>query len=434
MVMLPFLCAAQTSIVNLVSDNNIEYYTNVQSRTFKEGKPVFIVLNIQTSNPNLSIIAKREVEELKKNFGSIKPEVLLVEQYTMFNFENKAKTKMKFNKVNEDYQMVLFWDGKNKSVPIQHNKIVKSSEAFSSKLGKEQESAYVQEYQDIKKEFANHFKEEINSKSQEISNLVTKEFIKNLLLKDDQFSALFPMDFNGLKKLTLTSNIPGYKNPYAELWLDSNGLPNKLLIHTNDKNPYKSEFYFCYDKGLLKEIEMKTDESADKFRKIKEYKYKGDKMYTVDKSSVTEYYAKDNFLCSKTSFFNDDLFTEHVSELKLEGSVLKYQDFNQKNSYFLKLNSKTDFFPATGQLRNVKIKLDRIDANTIELLDERLFAREMGRVLYKTNRDKNLESITFHDLKTQKDLSLFFAYEKWDQSQLKKRLKPTSKFNTPSSK
>lgn len=354
---------------------------------FKKGTPVFVVVNVQHSIPNDSLLAIRELRELQKNFEYLGADFLTVHKNAVLNFENRDNYEIRLDEYNSQYQSVIFWNGKSDSDVYLFESIIQSSEAYSPQLNVDKTSSYVDEFLRKKEELLKFKNETINQNSVAAS----QKYISNLFLgevyylKNDEH--FFPADFKGVKKLTVKSNYTGFTNPVNEAEFDQNGNPTKLILQSDDSDRKKINIQFSYLNGALKKIiSTYSDEDGENIHK-REFYYQDATMYkSMDDNAFSKYFINENgFLLSHSYYFYEYKFLNIEDELTFKGKTLSYKDYGNLNNREYTLNSPTDFFPVKVNLRNEYFyEIKRITKNEF-LIDSddsktRIFLNEKGKI------------------------------------------------------
>lgn len=321
---------------------------------FKKGTPIFVVVNVQHSIPNDSLLAIRELRELQKNFEYLGADFLTVHQNAVLKFENRDNYEVRLDDYNTQYQSVIFWDGKTNSDVYQLESIIKSSEAYSPQLGVEKTSSYVDDFFRKKEELSKYKNETINQKSAAVS----KKYISNLFLAEVYYlkneEHFFPTDFKGVKKLTVKSNYKKFKNPVNEADFDPNGNPSQLILQSDDSDGKKIKIQFSYLSNAVKKIvSTYADEEGESINEGEFYYQDGNMFEVHSEESFTKRYLNENgFLLNHGYYFDEYRYFILEDHLTFKGKTLSYRDYGNLNNREYTLNSLQNFFPVKIAVRN----------------------------------------------------------------------------------
>ncbi|SMC32758.1 hypothetical protein [Moheibacter sediminis] len=321
---------------------------------FKKGEPVFVIVNVQHSIPNDSLLAVRELHELKKNFAHLKANFFIVHKNAVLDFQNDSQQEYRLDDYNTQYQSVIFWDGKANSDVYQFESIIQSSEAYSPQLGIDKTSSYVAEFNQKKKELSKYKNETVNQNSAATS----KKYISNLFLAEVYYlkneEHFFTADFKGVKKLTVKSNYKKFKNPVNEAEFDLNGNPTKLILQSDDIDGKKIHLEFSYLSGALKKLVSTYAGEDGKSRNQGEFYYQDGNMYDVhSEESLTKYHLNENgFLLNHGYYFDESRYFILEDHLTFKGKILSYRDYGNLNNRDYTINSLQNFFPVKIAVRN----------------------------------------------------------------------------------
>mgnify|MGYP007112213025 CR=1 FL=1 len=341
---------------------------------FEKGKPVFIVVNIQHSIPNDSLLAVREVKELEKNFRQLNAKFVIIHKNAVLNFKNRNEDEYRFDDYNTQYQSVIFWDGKTDSDVYQLETIIQSSEAYSPQLGTNKNSSYVDEFLD-KKEKLNDFRtDQITPKSVEVS----KKYISNMFLAEVYYlkneENFFPIDFKGVKKLTVKSNYKKFKNPVNEAVFDQKGNPVHLVLQSDDSDGKKIDIVFAYENEVLKFMNSSFKDSEGEYVDTEEFFYQDGNLYepiSYEGSFSRHYINENGFLLSHSYLFDDYRFFIMEDELTFKGKTLSYRDFGNLNNFEYTLNNLENFFPIKAKYRDGETyEIKKISSKEFQMKDE----------------------------------------------------------------
>lgn len=321
---------------------------------FKKGTPIFVVVNVQHSIPNDSLLAIRELRELQKNFEYLGADFLTVHKNAVLKFENHDNYEVRLDDYNTQYQSVIFWDGKTNSDVYQLESIIKSSEAYSPQLGVEKTSSYVNDFFQKKEELSKYKNETINQKSAAVS----KKYISNLFLAEVYYlkneEHFFPTDFKGVKKLTVKSNYKKFKNPVNEADFDPNGNPSQLILQSDDSDGKKIKIQFSYLSNAVKKIvSTYADEEGESINEGEFYYQDGNMFEVHSEESFTKRYLNENgFLLNHGYYFDEYRYFILEDHLTFKGKILSYRDYGNLNNREYTLNSLQNFFPVKIAVRN----------------------------------------------------------------------------------
>lgn len=382
--------------------------------SFKKGTPIFIIVNVEHSNPNDSLLAIRELRELQKNFEYLKADFLPLHRNAVLTFENRNNFELRLDDYNTQYKSVIFWDGKTDSDIYQVEPIFKSSEAYSEQLGMNKTSSYVDEFFKKKEELSQFKNEAINQQSAAVS----KKYISNLFLSEVYFlkneEHFFQLDFKGVKKLTVNSNVKKFKNPFHEADFDTNGNPIKMILHSDDIDGKKMNLSFTYLSESLKKIVSTYADDHSDYRNEQKFLYQSGNLYEVfyDDSSFTKHYLNENgFLLNHSYYFDESRYFIIEDELTQKGKTLSYRDYGNLNNREYTLNSLTDYFPVKVNVRNEFFyEIKRISKNEFQIKSDdsstRIYLDEKGKISKVI-----LENIELDGESKPKDLIFEYVYE-----------------------
>lgn len=322
---------------------------------FKKGRPVFVVINVQHSIPNDSLLAVRELNELKKNFAHLKANFFIVHNNSMLNFQNDSRQEYRLDDYNSQYQSVIFWDGKSSSDIYQFESIIQSSEAYSPQLDVHKTSSYVTEFNRKKEELSKYKNEIINQNSA----VVSKKYISNMFLAEVYYlkneEHFFTADFKGVKKLSVKSNYKQFKNPVNEAEFDTNGNPVKLILQSDDSDGKKINIQFSYLSGALKKMVSSFSDEEGDYKNEEELYYQDGNLYEPfsDDGSYSKHFLNENgFLLSHSYFFDEYRYFTMEDELTFKGKTLSYRDYGNLNNRDYTINSLQNFFPVKIAVRD----------------------------------------------------------------------------------
>ena len=208
-------------------NNNVVFYETINKKeqtdkltnkgyTYKAGRPVFIVLNIQASIPNDDFLAKREQEELKNNFNI---HVDCITQTTEIKFLNRFKTVLKYS-YEDSPQKVIYWSGKFEEKPIIYEHILQSSAYFSDILNLDVRSSYIEEFNQKLASFTTDFIDTPTENSLPVSNRFVQNVITQILYHLQEESIFFNLNFKNVKRVTYKTNFDIDNDRLKEILFD----------------------------------------------------------------------------------------------------------------------------------------------------------------------------------------------------------------------
>lgn len=386
---------------------------DLQKYNFEKGKPVFIVVNIQHSNPNDSLLAVRELKELQKNFKEMNAKFVGIHNNSVVKFENKAKEEYRFDNYNEQYQSVVFWDGKAGSDVYEFKSIIQASEAYSPQLNLNKTSSYADEFFKKKEELWKFKNETINQNSKAVSQkYISNLFLSNVYnLKNDEH--FFSADFKGVKRLTVKSNYKKFKNPVNEAEFDKDGNPTKLILQSDDSDGKKINIEFSYLSGALKKMVSKFSDEDGMYSSTDEYFYQDGTMFeNSDEDSFNKYHINENgFLLSHSYYFDENRFFNIEDELSFKGKMLSYRDYGNLNNLDYTINSLQDYFPVKVKLReDLFYEIKKISQNEFSITSDysttKVLLNEKGKISKVIMENLELEGES-----KAKDLIFEYFYE-----------------------
>lgn len=377
---------------------------------FKKGKPVFVVVNVQHSRPNDSLLAVREMKELQKNFKHLKADFFIVHDNSVLKFENHDQYEIRFDDYNSQYQSVIFWDGKTDSDIFQMQGMVKSSEGYSEILGVNKTSSYIEEFNRKKAELSKFKNEIVNQKSAAVS----QKYISHLFLSEVYYlkneENFFPVNFKGVKKLTVKSNYKQFKNPVNEAEFDTNGNPTKLILQSDDSDGKKIKIQFSYLSGALKKmVSSFSDEDGD-YKNEEEFYYQDGNLYETfsDNGSFSKHYIDENgFLLSHSYFYDEYRYFIMEDDLSFNGKTLSYRDYGNLNDRDYTINSLENFFPVKVKIRGDNYDdIVKISSNEYKNSEARILIDNSGRIIKVI-----MENLEMEDEPKPMDLIFEYFYE-----------------------
>lgn len=377
---------------------------------FKKGKPVFVVVNVQHSTPNDSLLAVRELNELKKNFAHLKADFSIIHNNAVLNFQNDSQQEYRLDDYNTQYQSVIFWDGKSNSEVCQFESIIKSSEAYSPQLNVDKISSYVDEFFRKKEELSKYKNETINHNSRTIS----QKYISHLFLSEvyhlKNEENFFPTNFKGVKKLSVKTNYKKIKNPVNEAEFDPNGNPTKLILQSDDSDGKKVNIQFSYLSDALKKVVSTYIGENGEGRNQGEFYYQDGNIFDAhSEESFTKYYLNENgFLLKHSYYFDEYRYFIIEDELTFKGKTLSYSDYGDLNNREYLLNSLKDYFPVKINVRNEHFyEIQKKSASEFLITSEesytRVFFNEKGLISKVIMENLELEGES-------KPMDLIFEY------------------------
>lgn len=387
----------------MTADEVIEY-------NFKKGTPLFVVINIQHSNPNDSLLAVRELRELQKNFQHLGADFLALHKNAVLKFENNAQEEVRLDNYNEQYQSVIYWDGNPNSTIFQFEGIIQSSEAYSPQLNVNKTSSYIQEFFRKKEELSKFKNETVNQKSA----VVSQKYISHMFLAEVYYlkneENFFTADFKGVKKLTVKSNYKKFKNPVNQAEFEPNGNPTKLILQSDDSDGKKINIQFSYLSGALKKLVSSFSDEDGDYRNEEEFYYQDGNMYETfsDDGSFSKHYIDENgFLLSHSYFFDDYRYFTMEDELNFKGKTLSYRDYGNLNNRDYTINSLENFFPIKVNIRGDNYPdIVKISPNEYKTSDTRIFTDNNGRIVKVI-----MENLEMDDEPKPMDLIFEYFYE-----------------------
>lgn len=378
---------------------------------FEKGKPVFVVVNIQHSIPNDSLLAVRELKELEKNFKQLNAKFVRIHSNAVLNFQNQNQEEYRFDDYNTQYQAVIFWDGRPESDVYQLEAIIQSSEAYSPQLGTNKNSSYVDEFLDKKEKLTDFRTDQITPKSIEIS----KKYISHLFLSEVYYlkneENFFPVDFKGVKKLTVKSNYKKFKNPVNEAVFDQKGNPVHLILQSDDSDGKKIDIVFVYENEVLKFLNSSFKDSEGEYVDAEEFFYQDGNLYEPFnyEGSFSRHYLNENgFLLSHSYIFDEYRFLIMEDELTFKDKTLSYRDFGSLNNFDYTLNSLDNFFPVKVKYRNGEIsEIKKISSKEFQMKDEysstKVYLNDKGQIAKVVMENMEMEEES-------KPMDLIFEY------------------------
>jgi hypothetical protein len=330
-----------------------EFSYNVKDVTFKQGKPVFIVMYISQQIPPDSLVAVRELKELKKNYSNLNANFYYVWQNGKLNFEDSAQTTIDVTEYNDSFEKVIYWSGKVKDNVYERNgDIVESTEYFDEIINK-RESSYIDAYYkkvDSIKDFYNGLEKDLVA-AKKSSDALLKNMILEELFHLKKWSNYLPFNFKGIKKITINSNMPGYSNPYHDLFFNEKALLVKGIIQSDDSDKKKVDIVFAYQNEMLSNYYFQyKDTKYNTFQK-KQFDFEYFGKYIVNKKIEDVYnYSQDGFLLKNSYNFSERNYFLSETIDTYKNNVYTYHNFNNEklevinegNQWYLKHTEKQD--------------------------------------------------------------------------------------------
>ena len=413
-----FLLLNTTSVFsqkNTLNNTNIVFYeTNnpnvsvdklsFKGYTYKVGGPIFIVINIEGFTPNEDFLAKREQQELIKNFGG---KVDFINHTTVIKFLNRFNTSMKFT-YEQSPKKVIYWSGKFDEKPIIYDGLIKSSEYFGERLNLNKNSSYIDEFNKKLADFTTDFIDNPTENSILISTKFMKEIVSRILFNFDNESIFFNMNFKNVKHITYKTNLDKDVNQLKEIFFDKNGYPTRIIFDDIKDKKYKYETIFEYDKDILKKSIRKYNGEIDN---ESSFFYKNNEMYIYGDYSITKYLLSNNqFLNNEYYFYDTEKFYFTVNQTIHDNNSYRYIEYDHMNDRIYKFNSNTIFFPIEVKIRdNRPYKIEKINQY---LYKENAIEKD----IYFHFNEKNLISKIIYQSKdkTEKELIIEYLYEYYE--------------------
>lgn len=347
-----FLCNLINGQKQVVEKN----YTSEYDELYKEvsinsGKPIFVVVYASNSYPNDSLIAVREFNELKKNFKNCN--FYFLQSKGKINFNNSAKQKLLFDDPYDSPEKVVYWDGKKESQVVEYDYLIESSEFFSDYFEESKTSSYAIAYKNTIKEYKQQFVWKPNSNSRELSNKYIKSVLFEQLYLSKEFSQFLNLDFKGVKKLVIDSNLNDAKNPWQEIYFNTEGLPTKAIVSTDDSDGKKSTVLFEYKDNLLSKITVsyKTEDN-ETYEYFTDFYYSNDNLITADDLRIEFYTLTNGFLTYKSYYMNTRNLDFLIDTYQLTAkNRLEFKESSGLNNLIISFNAAENFFPVTNILR-----------------------------------------------------------------------------------
>lgn len=343
-----------------------EYEEGCVEVTVSAGKPVFIVVYITNSYPNDSLIAVRELNELKNNFkGS---NFYFLGKKGKIKINNSNKEVLELDEVNETYEKIIYWSGKKTSDYVEYDHLIQSSEYFSEILNTNKTSAYVEDYNAKVYSFRKQLVWEPNDQSKELSNKYLKYALFQQFKILGDFSEFLNLDFKGVKKVTINTTFKGAKNPWQEVYFNEEGNPIKAIVSTDDSDGKKATVLFEYKNSLLAKITISYKSSDDEvYEESTDIYYSNGNIITADDSRFGFYRTNSGFLTYKSYYAYETQYEFLLDTYELiSDKEIKYTESSQLNNYILKFNSKDKFLPVVYTLRPERAD-DDVDKNILVL-------------------------------------------------------------------
>ncbi|WP_296146438.1 hypothetical protein [uncultured Flavobacterium sp.] len=351
LLILLFLCNLSTAQKQFVEKTySTEYEEGCKEVSVNSGKPVFIVVYISNSIPNDSLIAVREFNELKKNFkGS---NFYFLQTKGKIKFSNSNKEVLDFDEVNSSYEKIIYWNGKKESDFIEYDKIVQSSEYFSEVLNVSKTSSYIDDYNAKINDFRSQLVWEPNEKSKELSDKYLKNKLFEQLKAFEDFSDFLNLDFKGVKKLVVNSNL-SKKNPWQEIYFNKDGLPTKAIVTSDDSDGNKGTINYEYKDNLLSKITVSyKSQDGEVYEYSTDIYYSGQNLIASGDSRLIFYSTNSGFLTYKSYYMNEMNYEFLIDTYELiKGKELVYTESSKLNNAAMSFNSKENFLPVVYTLR-----------------------------------------------------------------------------------
>ncbi|MGU9937716.1 hypothetical protein ACNFNZ_03960 [Empedobacter brevis] len=338
-------------------NNNVVFYETINKKeqtdkltnkgyTYKAGRPVFIVLNIQASIPNDDFLAKREQEELKNNFNI---HVDCITQTTEIKFLNRFKTVLKYS-YEDSPQKVIYWSGKFEEKPIIYEHILQSSAYFSDILNLDVRSSYIEEFNQKLASFTTDFIDTPTENSLPVSNRFVQNVITQILYHLQEESIFFNLNFKNVKRVTYKTNFDIDNDRLKEILFDEKGRPTKVVFDDlNDKN-YRYESVFEYEKDLIRNI---IGKSTNDYHTESPVFYQDDTLYVYDSYSIKTYKLNKNlFLISEDYFYDQEKYYFTVNQTFLNNTTYSFIENDHMNDRVYNFNSEKQFFPIKVKIRD----------------------------------------------------------------------------------
>lgn len=338
-------------------NNNVVFYETINKKeqtdkltnkgyTYKVGRPVFIVLNIQASIPNDDFLAKREQEELKNNFNI---HVDCITQTTEIKFLNRFKTVLKYS-YEDSPQKVIYWSGKFEEKPIIYEHILQSSAYFSDILNLDVRSSYIEEFNQKLASFTTDFIDTPTENSLPVSNRFVQNVITQILYHLQEESIFFNLNFKNVKRVTYKTNFDIDNDRLKEILFDEKGRPTKVVFDDlNDKN-YRYESVFEYERDLIRNI---VGKSTNDYHTESPVFYQDDTLYLYDSYSIKTYKLNKNlFLISDDYFYDQEKYYFTVNQTFLNNTTYSFIENDHMNDRVYNFNSEKQFFPIKVKIRD----------------------------------------------------------------------------------
>ena len=330
---------------------NTEYDEGCLEVGINTGKPVFFMVYVNNSQPNDSLIAVREFNELKKNFKEAN--FYFLSKKGKIKLNNTSKENLNFDEINESYEKVIYWDGKKESELTEYKSIIKSSEYFSKILKVNKTSSYINDYNSQINSFNKQRVWEPDEHSEKLSNKYLKFFLFEQLKVIGDFSEFLNLDFKGVEKLTIKSNLEKIKNPWQEIYFNREGLPTKAIVSKDHSDETKITVNYEYKDNLLSKITVSYKNSgAEESKYYTNFYYSDKKLVVVNDSRIIVYALNSGFLTYKSYYMHETNFDFLIDTYNLNGSnELKYTESGGLNNNTMVFKNKESFLPVIYTIR-----------------------------------------------------------------------------------